>query len=319
MKKSTKIWLITATSFILIGCIAFVGVMAILEWDFTKLSTTKYETNEYEIDEIYKDISIITDTAKIEIVPSENGKTSVICREQKNIKHSVEVKDGTLTIEITDSRRWYEHIGINFAQQTITLSLPKGEYGTFLVDSDTSNVEISKDFTFQSIDVELSTGKVINYASANDIKIKTSTGDICTEGITTGSLELSASTGKITVSDIICDGDMRIDVTTGKTDILNATCKSFYSSGSTGDLNFKNVVASEKISVIRSTGDVRLEKSDAAEIIVKTDTGNVSGTLLSGKIFFAQTDTGRVSVPKTTSGGRCEITTDTGNITFEIE
>ena len=54
-------------------------------------------------------------------------------------------------------------------------------------------------------------------------------------------------------------------------------------------------------------------------IMVKTSTGNVKGTLLSDKIFVTDTSTGRVSVPKTTSGGKCEITTSTGDIEIELE
>ena len=65
MSKITKMWLIIGTSLVLIGCIIFVGVMSILKWDFTKLSTGKYETNHYEITEKFKNISIITDTADV--------------------------------------------------------------------------------------------------------------------------------------------------------------------------------------------------------------------------------------------------------------
>ena len=54
MSKITKIWLVIATSLMLIGCIIFVGVMSILKWDFTKLSTGKYEINNYEITETVK-------------------------------------------------------------------------------------------------------------------------------------------------------------------------------------------------------------------------------------------------------------------------
>ena len=39
MKKSTKIWLITATSLVALGCIIFSVVMTRNHWDFTKLST----------------------------------------------------------------------------------------------------------------------------------------------------------------------------------------------------------------------------------------------------------------------------------------
>jgi hypothetical protein len=40
--------------------------------------------------------------------------------------------------------------------------------------------------------------------------------------------------------------------------------------------------------------------------------------LYSEKIFFTETDTGDIRVPKSTSGGVCEIKTDTGDITFTI-
>ena len=53
--------------------------------------------------------------------------------------------------------------------------------------------------------------------------------------------------------------------------------------------------------------------------MVNTSTGDVNGTLLSEKIFITDTSTGRVSVPKTTSGGKCEITTSTGDINIGIK
>ena len=109
MRKATKIWLIIAASLVLIGCIVFVGVMVMLKWDFAELSTSKYETNGYEINENYQSISIVTDTADITFVPSEDSKCYVECREQKNLKHSVTVQDGTLVIKLVDTRKWYEY------------------------------------------------------------------------------------------------------------------------------------------------------------------------------------------------------------------
>ena len=79
-----------------------------------------------------------------------------------------------------------------------------------------------------------------------------------------------------------------------------------------------NTVASEKLSIERTTGDVKLDRCDAAELWIKTDTGDITGTLLSDKIFFAETDTGRVDVPKSLIGGKCEVVTDTGDIKFRV-
>lgn len=111
-----------------------------------------------------------------------------------------------------------------------------------------------------------------------------------------------------------CNGGITVGVSTGKAALTDIACKSVTSSGSTGDIYLKNVIAAEKLSIERSTGNVKFDRSDAAEIFVKTNTGNVTGSLLTDKVFITQTDTGDVSVPKTVTGGRCEIKTDTGDI-----
>ena len=79
------------------------------------------------------------------------------------------------------------------------------------------------------------------------------------------------------------------------------------------------MIATERFSIERSTGDVQLNGCDADEIYVKTDTGDVSGNLLTEKVFFAETDTGDIDVPRTNAGGRCEIITDTGDIRIQIQ
>ena len=77
-------------------------------------------------------------------------------------------------------------------------------------------------------------------------------------------------------------------------------------------------VIAKDFSIERSTGDVTLDGCDAETLWIKTDTGDVTGTLLSDKIFMAQSDTGKVEVPKSTSGGVCEVSTDTGKILLSV-
>lgn len=276
----TKTWLIIAACLVLIGCVIFGGVMQMLKWDFTKLSTVKYETNRYELQEEYKNISIVTVTANVEFVPSENQTTSVVCYEQKSLKHTVTVKDGTLVIEINDTRKWYEHIGIHFGTPKITVYIPQREWSVLLVKADT--------------------------------------GDISVENIAAQTLDLRVSTGRITVSDVTCQGDVNIRVSTGKTVLTDLQCKNLISTGNTGSMVLKQVVAAEKFSIKRSTGDIKLEGCDAAELFMETNTGDVEGSLLTDKVFIAHTDTGKVDVPKTVTGGRCEIKTDTGDIKITI-
>ena len=114
-------------------------------------------------------------------------------------------------------------------------------------------------------------------------------------------------------------GSLYLSVSTGDTVLSNIKCQNLLSTGNTGDISLKNVIATEKIYIERSTGNVKFNGSDAGEIIVKTTTGNVTGTLLSEKVFITKTSTGKINVPKTTTGGKCEITTSTGNIKINIE
>ncbi len=320
MNKNTKIWLIIATSLILVGLIIFGGVMTVLKWDFKKLSNVKYETNNHIIKEEFKSITIETDTADIEFLVSEKGDTRVECYEYSNVKHSVTVSDGTLEIKAVDTRKWYEHIGIIFGTPKLRVYIPEGAYGKLEIRSSTGDVKLTEGFGFESIDIKDSTGSVTSFATSNGpIKIKTTTGGIHVENAYATSLDLSVSTGEVKVQNVTCKGDLKIKVSTGKTVLNDVKCESLITSGSTGNMMLTGVFATEKFTIERSTGDVKFEKCDAAEIFVETDTGNVKGSLLSDKVFITSTDTGKIDVPKSVTGGRCEINTDTGNIKITVK
>ena len=319
MDKTTKLWLMIAASLVLAGCIIVGGVMCMLGWDFAKLSTVKYETNCYDIQESFKHLSIVSDSADIVVLPSQNGTYSVTCHEQKNLSHSVCVTEGTLVIRVADTRKWYDHIGIHLGTPQITVSIPQGEYGSLTIKNSTGNIEIPEGFHFEEIDITDSTGIVTLLASAqNAVRIKNSTGSIRVENISAGSVDLTTTTGKITASNVICPEDVKITVSTGKTMLANITCQNLISKGNTGNISLTSVIAAEAFSIQRTTGDIRFDGSDAAEILIKTDTGSVTGSLLTTKTFIIHTSSGHINVPKTTTGGKCEITTSTGDIKIEV-
>lgn len=320
MCKATKIWLVTAAALVLIGCIMFTGVMSGLGWDFTKLSTVQYETNIYDISEAFDRISMNTDTADIVFVLSDDGRCAVECYEQENAKHSVITKDGTLTVELMDERSVYDYIGIHIGSPRITFYLPEAEYAALIIRESTGSIKVPKNFSFQNVDISSSTGHIEFCASALAlIKISTSTGDIRVENVSAGTLDLSVSTGKATAAGVSCVGDITVDVSTGMTELTDVVCKNLTSSGNTGDISLKNVIAAEMLSIVRSTGDVSFDGCDANDIFVETDTGDVCGSLLSDKVFITEASTGRIDVPKTMTGGRCEISTDTGDIRIEVQ
>ena len=281
MNKATKIWLFVASFLAVLGTIIFAGVMAVYNWDFSKLGTVKYETNTYTANGAFDKISISVDTTEIEFLPTDNKDCSIVCIEDEKVKHSAKVQNGTLVIDTVDTRKWYDFIGVSLGVPKMTVYLPQNEYNSLSIETDTGDITVPKDFSFKNIEIDGDTSDINCFASVSDIlEIELSTGDINIDNVTLGRLDLSTSTGDITL---------------------------------------KNVITTGSLSIETDTGDVKFKDSDADEIYVETSTGDVTGTLLSEKVFITKSDTGRIRVPKTTSGGKCEIETDTGDIKITVK
>ncbi len=206
-----------------------------------KLSTVKHETNTYEVSKAFSDISISTDTADIIFALSDDGKCKVECYEKGNAKHSVTVENDVLVVRINKS--WYDYIGYGFGSSKITVYLPKTEYNALSISESTGNVEIPKDYLFDNIDISLSTGDVNFFASVSKLaKIKAITGKIRVENTSAGSLDLSVTTGKVTVSGVPCRDDITVNVVTGNAYLTDSSCRSVISRGITGSISLNNVI-----------------------------------------------------------------------------
>ena len=317
MKKGL---VITAVVLTVLGLAIAAGAFALAGFDFGKLGGVQFQEAEYPFDADFTKIEIDTDETDVVFYPTEDPVGGVVCEERQKVRYTVTIEDGTLKIGVDDQRTWLDRLTLFSKTPTMTVCLPKAYYEALRIDGHTGDVSIPGGFTFGSIDVTSSTGDVRCEASADGLlQIKTATGDIeLSEDLHAGEISLSVSTGRIEINGAACEGTVSVSVGTGKTYLTDVTCKNLISKGSTGDVVLKNTVASGQFDVERGTGDVRFENCDAKEIAVKTTTGDVTGTLRSEKIFLVKTSTGDVDVPETTSGGRCEITTATGDIEIRL-
>ena len=338
MDKGMMVWMIVAVSLIVLGGILFTVTMALHGWQFGKLSTTQFETNEHLVNQDFYDISIQSDTADITVLPSMDGTCRVVCVEETKVNHTVSVQDGILTIGLNSEKKWYDYIGINFKSPTLTVYLPKSEYGNLVIKEDTGRVQIPDGMIFAKMDITTSTGDVNNEASCTgDLTVKVSTGRIFMQNISAQNITLTSSTGVMMLTDVTCQGVLQTKVTTGKTNLTDVSCERFVSNGSTGDIILKNVTVKADMSVERNTGDVRLEACNTEKLVVHTttgdvfldacdpatfeittDTGDVKGSFVTPKKFIARADTGRVSVPSGSEGFDSTINTDTGDIKIEF-
>ena len=251
MKKSIM-WIVTISFLLLVAGIVL----------YSLARSCELETHEYDIKENFKDIKITTDTADIQFILSEKPNSFIVCEEEKNVKHSVIVKENTLRIEVDDNKKWYEDLGINLCTPKITVYLGKSEWSNILLETDTGNI---------SLDNIIATGKLAT---------ETYTGNVNLEACDASEVFIKTDTGNILLDDVITAGKLAIET---------------------------------------DTGNVKFEACDASEVIIETDTGNVMGSFLTDKVVFAESDTGKIDIPKVIADEKCEIITDTGNIKITIE
>lgn len=341
MKKAIVISLIVAGVLVLVGAGLFAGTMSAAKWDFGTLQTQEYASVTHEVTEDFSDISIQTIESSIDFKPSSDGTCRVECMESEYVTYSVTVQEGTLKITADDTRQWYHNIGIfNTQRQHMTVYLPKTTYDDLQVKSNTGTVNASSEFSFANVQIGLNTGMLKWEAGvAHGMRVKTDTGfvqiknvnmdgvlsvetatgraEIC--GALAQSIKVETNTGKAIVTDAVAKSTVNVKTNTGNAELSGCRAVDIFVKAETGKAKLTDVVASGKMDINTDTGDVVLDGCDAAEIKIKTDTGDVKGAFLTPKIIYVQTDTGRVEVPRSTTGGICEITTDTGDVNIKFK
>ena len=341
MKKAIVISLIVAGALVLVGAGLFAGAMSAADWDFGALQTQEYELVTHKLNEEFSDISIQTIESSIEFQPSTDGTCKVECMESEHLTYSVSVQDGTLKITTQDTRQWYHNIGIfNTQRQNMVVYLPKTAYDALLIKSNTGTVTVSSEFSFANVQIGMNTGavkweagvthsmsvetdtgfvRIKNVSMDGALSVKTDTGRAEINGTEAKSIKVETNTGKAIVTDATANSTLSVTTDTGNAELTGCRAVDIFVETDTGKAKLTDVVAFGKMEIETDTGDVNLDGCDAAQVEIETDTGDVKGTFLTPKIIYTETNTGRVDVPRSTSGDICEITTDTGNIIISIK
>lgn len=312
MKKSALISLIVAAALIVTGgMLAFAGLRSI-DLDYF----TKPAERTYIVEEAFDSITVDTGTCDVHFAKTD-GTLRVVCPETEKLDYIVIVEEGVLRISAMDMRKWYDFIDIGFGEMEMTVYLPESQYQSLIIETDTGDIEIPQDFSFDTAELITSTGD-IDFAAAvtENLITKNSTGDTEIYGVNPTSLESRSSTGAIELENIQVVGDIRLTASTGTISAEKVTCKNLTTKSNTGNTELENVLVEESLQITTTTGDVEIEHCDAATVNINTDTGDVTGNFLSPKWFITETDTGDIRVPLSREGGECRITTDTGDIVF---
>jgi DUF4097 and DUF4098 domain-containing protein YvlB len=317
--SQTKKWLICATALVILGALVFALAMTLSGWDFTRLDTVKYEPAVYEPEEAFHSVTVTSNTADVTFLLSEEGKCRVEADESENLTYTVKVENGILNVELNDSRKWYEYIGITAFSPKLKIYLPKAELDMLTVRTSTGDISVTEGLSPDKTDIRSSTADISFRAkSSGAVKIEATTGDISIDGIEAAEITLSVSSGDITVSNTVTTGDVCTAVSTGSVRLINVKCHCVSSKGGTGDVYLSDVIGEVSIYIKRSTGDAVLKSVDAEDINIETSTGDIVGSVLTPKDFEADAGTGDVSVPESRGGGSFKAKTGTGDIRISL-
>ena len=295
--STTRKIIIAALILLLIGVIIFTVTMCRNNWSVPGVIVkTETVTQTFEITERFDSIAMNIETDDVFFAQSYNSNCNVVITNYKNSEYNVGVKNGTLRIEKVKAKNG---VFLDFGDPSITIYLPASSYKNLNINASTGDIIIPSDFNFKNMEIEMSTGDITCGASVSD------------------RLDLRVSTGEITLYSASA-GDVYVKVSTGKAYIRDLHCSSFKSEGSTGRISLENNFVTGTIDIERSTGEVSFKGCDATEINVKTSTGDIEGSLLSDKVFIVKSDTGKINVPETLTGGKCKLTSHTGDIVITI-
>ena len=278
-------------------------------------------TRTHELEESFNNIKVDIETANLEFIATTDGSAKVVCEEKENIEHKVSVNDGILTIQYEEHMKWYERMfNFNWRTEKVKVYMPATINGDVNIELSTGAVKVPDDFTFENLNIKCSTGLVNVEANVNEtLTIYSSTGDITIKDVEAKNINGKASTGDFLLENVEASEKITLNASTGHLVLKNVTANDFESKTSTGYVRFENTVIDNHMQVKASTGDIKFVDSDAKTMNIKTDTGYIKGVLLTEHIFYAKSDTGKVSVPKTTTGGIAELETDTGDIIITIK
>lgn len=320
MNKSKKIAVIFAVIMIFVGVALAVSAFAMMGFDIKKLNTLVFETNTYTVEEEFRNISIDGAECSVVLSKSEDNTCKVVCQEEDKISHVVEVEESTLAITRQDNRKWYEHIGIYWGSMNIVIYLPETEYDALYVKTLSGDIEIPEEFSFESAEILSTSGNVDLAASVSgDFYVKSVSGEICVANTESKTVSIQSTSGDVIVENVKTEADMKVNAVSGNVALTNMACQRLTAETSSGDLDLKDVVMRETVHIESVSGEIELYKCDAENIWIKTSSGDVTGSLLTEKTFLVNTSSGDVNVPRTSFGGKCEVTTTSGDIVFEIE
>lgn len=317
--KNKTLWI--AGILTLTGIILCIAAASIAGFDRNRMSTASFVTKTQSVDWEFSSIVVEAEEADVRLLPAEDGECRVVCLESENgsITYTVSVSGGVLTVRMNDSRRWYEYTDFFIGNTSVDLYLPESSYDNLTVSTTGGSIHVPDAFSFDNVQVESSSGSVRFSAGAGEtLTLRTAGGNITVSGTSPKSMSVCSNSGNINMEGVDIEGAFIGETDSGSLSLTDVTSGTLTVKTDSGEIILNDVVVSETLCARSQSGNVKMNRCDGGDLNIRTSGGNVSGTLLSDKVFITDTSSGRVNVPHTATGGVCEIKTNSGNIDISI-
>ncbi len=325
MKRTTKLIIIVGAGAVLIGlAIGLIALSSCMKNQSADQSGNTMVANIYPVDATFHAIDVDESLSDVRFRLAGDGVCRVECHESQLYRHRVTVQDETLYI------RWESetlHHGLlntvavpGISRYMVTVYLPQSEYESLRLRNDSGDVDLPADFTFANVTIVGDVSDVLCRAAVTQsLSVEASTGKIKLSGSSPQHLVLVNDTGDISVSKVEAAGTIQIEEDSGSVTLSGVQCCELSAQSGSGEQLYEKVSAAGDIRLESDTGAITLTDCDAANLAITTDSGDITAALLSEKVFYAASDSGRVTVPHTAGGGLCELTSNSGDITAGVK
>ncbi|MCD7826072.1 MAG: DUF4097 domain-containing protein [Clostridiaceae bacterium] len=273
MKKTTNLKAIYLT---VITCITTLCVLIgccyhIFGWfDSDTAENSKLQTNEQNITESFKKLSITCDNADVSLVQGDDYTVSYSC--QQNSTPEIYVENDTLYINQTGGEHFYfSFFQINSAQNKITITIPKNTQLTSLsADCDINDLHIEKQLISQ-------------------MDIYCSTGDIMIADTSCSNAAITSDVGDCIINNSIFE-TLAMTLDTGDTEIDQCIFKSFTVTADTGDVEISSQadLGAYNLDLSADIGDIEINDTECGTHFIQTGTNDRS--------IHVTTDTGDIEI-----------------------
>lgn len=268
MSKSLRITFIIILSLLAAGLTALFVMLIKNDSSFFIFNFFSKESKELIIDEkyenVYENIEISSEDGNIYIEHSDTNDIKVVIYGKKDNSY---VKTDNNTLYIKGDTEKCSFFCFNHEYARIEVYLPQEYDKKLLIDGKTGDVKI-KEFNLLTSEITTTTGD-IEIEELNSLKVKTKTGDINIRKI--DNADIKVTTGDIDIDEI---NKVEIDSTTGDINIKKIN-NYVQISVTTGDVSINDMELTENSSIRSTTGDVYINSSNEFYINASSSTGDI--------------------------------------------